>query len=130
MNKCLFLVFLMFGTVVVATTPSRKADNPTPVSMVELLARSSSFHGKLVSVTGVLSVQPDVIRLFLSKDHERVYDESSSVLLVLRGSRMMPDPKFDGTFIRLEGRFHRESDARFGFIDEIWNVMSVEPREK
>lgn len=109
-------------------------DKAKEVSMVELLANSSIYDGKFVTISGVLDVEPRNLFLFINKDSYNHFVFKDSVRLKASGEFIMLSKSelemLKGNYISITGFFYQLSGNRFsGEIRNLEQMCKLRSRQ-
>lgn len=110
----------------------RSDDDPRSVSMINLIANPSDFHGKRVQLVGYLHLEFEGDAIYLSRDAWQ-YGQDKNGLWVSFAKAIESPGRFNDSYVYVEGRFNAERHGHKGLfsgsIDEIDRVLSQEPLE-
>lgn len=96
------------------------ANSAIVVSLVDLLANGSKYHGKTVRVSGVLNLEFEGNALFLSKEHHRHQIYKNAVWFSPNYARLgvasKELAKWNGRYVLVEGRFDAKKNGHLGLF--------------
>jgi hypothetical protein len=102
------------------TNYGKVAGGVVDVSLVDLLAGGSKYHGKIVRVSGVLNLEFEGNALFLSKEHFRHRIYKNAVWFSPDYARLGVEPKelakLNGRYVLVEGRFDAQDTGHMGLF--------------
>lgn len=96
--------------------------DPTIKSMIQLISNPELYDGKLIKVVGVLSVEEEDHRLYLSKEFYDLRMSQYAVLLNFPAGAEKFSERFQGKYVLLRGKFKLE---RVGSTFQYLNVKSI-----
>lgn len=93
-------------------------DSLPRVSMIQLLANPEKYNNKNVNVQGIISVEFECDRLFLTREDMIYLNMPNSLSLNLRTRNSLDTPieeleKISGSFVEMEGTFVYENDSAY-----------------
>ncbi|MDD4688472.1 MAG: hypothetical protein PHE51_01845 [Eubacteriales bacterium] len=86
--------------------------------MIQLLANPEKYNNKNVNVQGIISVEFECERLFLTREDMIYLNMPNSLSLNLRTRNSLDTPieeleKISGSFVEMEGTFVYENDSAY-----------------
>jgi hypothetical protein len=121
-----YLLSIMLVLLLAAMAPTRPAERPQAVSLVQLLASPEKYHGQLVRIEGFLHNKFENSALYLSKqDGDFLIGKNAVWVSYSDEVQLQPrdDTKskkerglsyFDRKFVLLEGRFDKDVRGHMG----------------
>lgn len=97
------------------------------VSMIQLLANPSHYHGKRVRVVGVASLDFEANHLFLSKEHLKYSVQKNALWINMDFNALKKSEneaeEYNGKYVLIEGTFNKDETGHMemnsGGIDKI-----------
>jgi hypothetical protein len=97
--------FSMLVMFLILSSPIRADQNPQLVSMIELIANAEKFDGKLIQVSGFLSLQDEDHAIYFS---EQIYDHrftENAEWIDIHADMLAAVKKYDGHYGYVIGIF-------------------------
>lgn len=109
---------------------TERSDRLTIASMVQLLAHPENYAGKRVLVSGYLSFGSAGLFLYLTKDHDEIFDYASSLnVLDDTDGATLSQSDCLGHYVTLEGTV-RTSEGISWVIADVERVIDLQNRIK
>ncbi len=94
---------------------------PVPVSMIQLIVMPEKFDGKLITVTGYLTMEERASLCFHRED--AVHGQASNCVAVIRSGEMRRDgEKLNRMYVRIVGVFQAAPAENGGYVKCIKDI--------
>lgn len=134
-SNIILIAFIYISILILVGCKERLiAHKSTDISMIKLLASPERYAGRLISTTGFLGIEKDllsfVVRLYVSREDQRLSRNDSSIIIV-RSQAEIPYSfleKAHGMYVRIQGTVMndvKELDPSHGIAHVYVTVIEI-----
>ena len=131
MKNFLFLLLLLLS---VNSFAQQKSEQPSYISLVELLANPDKFNNKKVSLVGVFAYNENESVIYLSKD-DKFYENTKNGFILKFSSENFRDLSklsiYDGDYVTIIGCFNKNNKGslQYFFSGAIEQITAFESKD-